>query len=97
MKKFLPTMTLFLDLVLIPLSLWIGSMSMNRKKPDLVPRFSDFPEYFSMLQSFEFHPLKPSMDLRFPVSVNQDEKELLLKKNLENPYLWYETEFPKET
>ena len=65
MKKFLPMMTLFLDLVLIPLLLWIGSMSMNRKKPDVVPRFSDFPEYFSMLRSFEFHPLRPSMDLRF--------------------------------
>ena len=34
--------------------------------------------------------------LEVPVSVNQDEKELLLTKNLENPYLWYETEFPKE-
>ena len=34
--------------------------------------------------------------LEVPVSVNQDEKELLLMKTLENPYLWYETEFSCE-
>ena len=33
-------------------------------------------------------------DLEVPVAINQDEKELLLMKTLENPYLWYETEFP---
>ncbi|CAE7220981.1 RE1 [Symbiodinium natans] len=33
-------------------------------------------------------------DLEVPVAINQDERELLLMKTLENPYLWYETEFP---
>ena len=31
-----------------------------------------------------------------PVAVNQDEKELLLMKTLENPHIWYNTEFPRE-
>ena len=31
-----------------------------------------------------------------PVAVNQDEKELLLMKTLENPHIWYHTEFPRE-
>ena len=35
-------------------------------------------------------------DLEVPVHVNQDERELLLAKTLENPQVWYETEFPYE-
>ena len=35
-------------------------------------------------------------DLEVPVAVNQDEKELLLMKTLENPHIWYNTEFPHE-
>ena len=35
-------------------------------------------------------------DLEFPVHVNQDERELLLARTLENPQGWYETEFPYE-
>ena len=35
-------------------------------------------------------------DLEVPVAVNQDEKELLLMKTLENPHIWYDTEFPHE-
>ena len=31
-----------------------------------------------------------------PVAVNQDEKEPLLMKTLENPHIWYHTEFPRE-
>ena len=34
--------------------------------------------------------------LEVPVAVNQDEKELLLNKTLEDPQLWYETEFPRD-
>ena len=33
-------------------------------------------------------------DLEVPVHVNQDERELLLAKTLENPQVWCETEFP---
>ena len=95
MKKFLPKRTLFLDLVLIPLSLWIRSTSMKPKKPDLVPRFSDFPVYFDAAE-FRVSSVETKHGLEVPVSVNQDEKELLLTRNWENLYLWYETEFPKE-
>ena len=35
-------------------------------------------------------------DLEVPVAVNQDERELSLSKTLEDPQLWYETEFPYE-
>ena len=35
-------------------------------------------------------------DLEVPVHVNQDERELFLSKTLENPQVWYETEFPYE-
>ena len=35
-------------------------------------------------------------DLEVPVHVKQDECELLLAKTLENPQVWYETEFPDE-
>ena len=45
---------------------------------------------------FRISSVETKHGLEVPVSVNQDEKELLLTKNLENPYLWYETEFPKE-
>ena len=45
---------------------------------------------------FRISSVETKHGLEVPVSVNQDEKELLLTQNLENPYLWYETEFPKE-
>ena len=45
---------------------------------------------------FRISSVETKHGLEVPVSVSQDEKELLLTKNLENPYLWYETEFPKE-
>ena len=45
---------------------------------------------------FRISSVEKKHGLEVPVSVNQDEKELLLTKNLENPYLWYGTEFPKE-
>ena len=35
-------------------------------------------------------------DLEVPVHVSQDERELLRAKTLENPQVWYETEFPYE-
>ncbi|CAE7907414.1 unnamed protein product, partial [Symbiodinium necroappetens] len=35
-------------------------------------------------------------DLEVTVAVNQDEKKLLLMKTLENPHIWYHTEFPHE-
>ena len=35
-------------------------------------------------------------DLEVPVSVDQDEEELLLMKTLENPHIWYQTEFTRE-
>ena len=35
-------------------------------------------------------------ELEVPVHINQDEKELLLMKTLENPQLWQHSEFPEE-
>ena len=35
-------------------------------------------------------------DLEVPVSVNQDEKELLSMKTLGNPHIWCQTEFTRE-
>ena len=72
------------------------SMSMNRKKPDLVNRFSGLSGVLQHAAEFQISSVETKHGLEVPVSVNQDEKELLLTKNLENPYLGYETEFPKE-
>ena len=35
-------------------------------------------------------------ELEVPVHINQDEKELLLMKTLENPQLWQQSEFPEK-
>lgn len=94
-------------------SLWNASLKTSRKKPDLVPRSSDFrasvaavtghdfPSHSWLFQKpwtydFRISSVDTKHGLEVPVSVNQDEKELLLTKSLENPFLWYETEFPKE-
>ena len=45
---------------------------------------------------FRVSAVTTKQDLEVPVSVNQDEKELLLMKTLENPHIWYDTEFPHE-
>ena len=45
---------------------------------------------------FRVSAVTTKQDLEVPVAVNQDEKELLLMKTLENPYIWYDTEFPHE-
>ena len=61
----------------------------------------DFPSHSWLFQKpwtydFRISFVDTKHGLEVPVSVNQDEKELLLTKSLENPFLWYETEFPKE-
>ena len=38
----------------------------------------------------------PKTLLEVPVSVHEDEQELVIVKSLENPQLWYETEFPRD-
>ena len=43
---------------------------------------------------FRVSAVTTKQDLEVPVAVNQDEKELLLMKTLENPHIWYDTEFP---
>ena len=48
---------------------------------------------------FRVSAVTTKQDLEVPVAVNQDEKELydhLLMKTLENPHIWYDTEFPHE-
>ena len=45
---------------------------------------------------FRVAAVTTKQDLAVPVAVNQDEGELSLSKTLEDPQLWYETEFPYE-
>ena len=45
---------------------------------------------------FRISAVTTKQDLEVPVAVNQDEKELLLMKTLENPHIWYSTEFPHD-
>ena len=45
---------------------------------------------------FRVSAVTTKQDLEVPVAVNQDEKELLLMKTLENPHIWYDMEFPHE-
>eukprot|EP00439_Symbiodinium_sp_Y106_P011375 s3663_g1.t1 len=70
---------------------------------DLPEEFFDGDEPEAPLPPPAFEPPRLTLDeatandsLEVPVSVNQDEKELLLMKTLENPYRWYETEFSRE-
>ena len=62
----------------------IASLTFNRKKRTLP------------VCDFRVAAVTTKSDLEVPVHVNQDERELLLAKTLENPQVWYETEFPYE-
>ena len=57
--------------------------------------FARTPKRFRVCD-FRISALTTKQDLEVPVAVNQDEKELLLMKTLENPHIWYNTEFPHE-
>ena len=62
----------------------IASLTFDRKKRTLP------------VCDFRVAAVTTKSDLEVPVHVNQDERELLLAKTLENPQVWYETEFPYE-
>ncbi|OLP97472.1 Retrovirus-related Pol polyprotein from transposon TNT 1-94 [Symbiodinium microadriaticum] len=57
--------------------------------------FARTPKRFRVCD-FRISAVTTKQDLEVPVAVNQDEKELLLMKTLENPHIWYNTEFPHE-
>ena len=57
--------------------------------------FAKTPKRFRVCD-FRVAAVTTKQDLEVPVSVNQDEKELLLMKTLENPHIWYQTEFTRE-
>ena len=57
--------------------------------------FARTPKRFPVCD-FRISAVTTKQDLEVPVAVNQDEKELLLMKTLENPHIWYSTEFPRE-
>ena len=60
----------------------IASLTFDRKKRTLP------------VCDFRVAAVTTKSDLEVPVHVNQDERELLLAKTLENPQVRYETEFP---
>ena len=62
----------------------IASLTFDRKKRTLP------------VCDFRVAAVTTKSDLEVPVHVNQDERELLLAKTLENPQVWYETEFAYE-
>ena len=62
----------------------IASLTFDRKKRTLP------------VCDFRVAAVTAKSDLEVPVHVNQDERELLLAKTLENPQVWNETEFPYE-
>ena len=49
-----------------------------------------------MLYDFRISAVTTKDLLEAPVVVNQDESGLLLMKTLEDPYLWYDTEFERD-
>ena len=55
--------------------------------------FARTPKRF---RACDFRISATKQDLEVPVAVNQDEKEFLLMKTLENPHIWYNTELPHE-
>ena len=57
--------------------------------------FARTPKRFRVCD-FRISAVTTKQDLEVPVAVNQDEKELLLMKTLENPHIWYNTESPHE-